>query len=228
MTSTHYIIMVEQYVLRPQFNVIRWLCMKRTMDNLAPTHSTIYKIAIGSLMRVLMLTTSICSGIVYGYFLFPKMFEPTHDVENTEMYKLQYILTSTSASLIVMIFQEMINYAMQSKLDNRLEHIESDIDVFKEDVRVLKEDVGVLKEDLREFKINVYYNFNRLFDYLGIPPEPAVDLPLHKQKHNETVIEPLIDTRSEFKSINEKVVFGPSAQHNFKLEQSHVELRKRK
>ena len=191
------------------------------MDNLAPTHSNVYKITIGSLMRALMLSTSICSGVVYGYFLFPKMFEPAQDVEDSKMYKLQYILTSTSASLIVMVFQELISYSIQSKLDNRLENIESDIDV-------LKEDVKELKEDLRAFKNKVDYNFNRLFDYLGIPPEPAIDLPLHKQKHDEVPVQQLIDTRCEFKSISDSAAFGPSARHDFKLEQAHSELRKRK
>ena len=185
----------EQEENQSMFNVMDWLCMKHQMAHIMiPKGLDDWKSIIGLSIHMFLISTSICSGVLYGYLLFPKMFEPSGDSEDTKeslsLYKLLYLITSTALGFMVMIIQESFNYLIQSKLDKRLENIEDDISILKEDVRVLKEDVRVLKEDVRGLKkdlknltIKVDTNFQILFDHLGINiPSPPMDLPIEKLK----------------------------------------------
>ena len=262
-TSATFVIHIEdeeQEENQSTFNVIDWLCMKRQMGLMMTNRSDYWKTIIGVSIHMFLISASICSGVLYGYLLFPKMFEPSGDSEDTKeslsLYKLLYLITSTTLGFIVMIIQESFNYLIQSKLDKRLENIEDDISILKDDVRVLKEDVRVLKDDVRVLKkdvrvlkddvrvlkddvrglkkdlknltIKVDTNFQILFDHLGINiPSVPIDLPLEKPKKNGIKLEPLIDTHEEYHAFETTIAFGQNAKHDIQLEHAHQEIRNR-
>ena len=195
---------------------IDWATMYGIMDLLMEKYATSSKRILGTLIHILMISMSVCSGAVYGYWLFPRMFEPTSnssDLKNdSQSYKNWYLITSTLVSFAVMGLQEFISYLLQTKIEKRLTNIENDVTTLKNDVTTLKndvttlkDDVTTLKDDVTTLKDDVKKNFEILFKHLNLVT-PIVEIPdAGWMKKSAIPIKAEIDTVHEYNKFYDSI-----------------------
>lgn len=182
---------------------VEWLCMKQSMELLLPNISPSLRNVLGSIIHTFMITTTVFSGVLFGYILFPKMIYPSGTDKDTEedllTYKNWYIMTSTFIALVIVVFEEAFSFLIQSRFEERLTKIEEYIQYLNDsdeedsdddseedfheaveeptsdqEVQVdLAQTVNPLIEDIKLLNSKFDRNFKIVFDHLGIKTPPT-------------------------------------------------------
>ena len=168
--SSDFIIEIEE---DDSFTFMNWIYMKQSMALLLPTNSLFVRKLIGSMIHAFMISSTIFSGVLFGYILFLQI-PPNDNAENDLLsFKILYILTSTIIGSIFVIFEESFSYLIESRVEARISYIEEYIRYVKEKVDdqiEIETPIRVLEliEDVKILSSKLDTNFQNLFDNMKI------------------------------------------------------------